>query len=185
MVANYHPRNIVHAQLYVPEAAHLVTLIAGTGEVLVRQSVYGIVVNLLNAVFLARSGELTGLDVKALLDECIDPGILRSFGLRKASRGNDFESYDPDTDKERIDLLENLTSFLGRIMKAISGSSGMSPIGIPAGDDQIDYLCFGRASECLACKMDEFDHIICIPILSRNPDTRIHLHGNASHFGRR
>ncbi|CAL1700085.1 unnamed protein product [Somion occarium] len=125
MVANYHPRNIVHAQLYVPEAAHLVTLIAGTGEVLVRQSVYGIVVNLLNAVFLARSGELTGLDVKALLDECIDPGILRSFGLRKASRGNDFESYDPDTDKERIDLLENLTSFLGRIMKAISGSSGL------------------------------------------------------------
>lgn len=126
MVANYHPKNIVHSQLFVPEAAHLVTIVAGTGDLIVRHSAYGIIVNLLNAVYLARATDGNSLDVKTVLTECVEPANLRCFGLYKPSQSSDFEAYDPETDKERIDLLENLTLLLGRVMKAISGSTGIS-----------------------------------------------------------
>lgn len=102
----------------------MVTIIAGTGDLIVRHSAYGIIVNLLNAVYLARTSDGTSLDVKAILTECAEPANLRCFGLYKPSQTSDFEAYDPETDKERIDLLENLTLLLARVMKSISGTTG-------------------------------------------------------------
>ncbi len=125
LVANYNPRNLTHAQLFVPEAAHLVTLIAATGDILVRTSVYGIVVNLLQAVYLARMGE-TGAnpEMRALLDECATQDNLRSFGLMRPNPTSDYVPYRPPNDKAFIDSLENLTVLLGRIMEVISGNVG-------------------------------------------------------------
>ena len=125
LVANYNPRNLVHAQLYVPEAAHLVTLIAATGDILVRTSVYGIVVNMLQAVYLAKMGESgANPEMRALLYECATQENLRSFGLMRPNPTSDYVPYRPPNDKSFIDSLENLTLLLGRIMEAISGNTG-------------------------------------------------------------
>jgi hypothetical protein len=47
-------------QLYVPEIVHLVTLVAGEGPSLVRKSVYGIVFNLLQCLYISRPDDVPG-----------------------------------------------------------------------------------------------------------------------------
>ncbi|KAL4251095.1 Ras-GAP domain-containing protein [Abortiporus biennis] len=126
LVANYHHRNLSHAQLYVPEAAHLVTLIAATGDSLVRTSAYGIVVNLLQAVYLSKASEVgANPEMRALLDECSTPETLRYFGLMRPNPTSDYVVYNPPNDKAYIDGLEKLSQLLVRIMEVIAGNTGL------------------------------------------------------------
>lgn len=128
LVANYLPRHATHTQLYVPEAAHFVSLLAGTGQLLVRTSVYGVVVNLLHSIYLTKSatGESTvSPQIQALLDECATPKTLKMFGLRRPTPTSDYVVYDPPNDKQYLESLEQLSLLLTRIMEATAGSIGM------------------------------------------------------------
>lgn len=125
VVAAYHCKNVVQSQLYVPETVHLVTLIAATGQISVRSSVYGIVVNLLQAVYIAKMGDTSaGPDIRTLLDEFSQPEILRLFGLCRLTTTSDYSVIDPSTDKVYLDNLESLTRLLVRVLEAVVGSKG-------------------------------------------------------------
>ena len=127
LVANYLPRHATHAQLYVPEAAHFVSLLAGTGQLLVRTSVYGVVVNLLHSMYLAKSasGETSvSPEIQALLTECAAPATLKMFGLRRPTPTSDYALYDPVSDMQYLTSLEHLSLLLVRIMEATAGSRG-------------------------------------------------------------
>ena len=126
-MASYLRKNGIHAQLYVAEGAHYISLVAGTGELLVRSSVYGMVVNQLHSVYLARPlGENNTLspEIQTLLDELAQPQTLRIFGLLKPTPTSDYVVYDPPNDKQYLDGLEKLGHMLMRIMHAISGGQG-------------------------------------------------------------
>lgn len=128
LVANYLPRHATHAQLYVPEAAHFVSLLAGTGQLLVRTSVYGVVVNLLHSMYLAKSnaGESSGSpEIQELLHECATPPTLKLFGLRRPTPTSDYVLYDPAGDSQYLKSLEQLSLLLVRIMEVTAGSRGM------------------------------------------------------------
>lgn len=127
LVANYLPRQPSHTQLYVPETAHFVTLLAGSGQLLVRTSIYGVVVNLLHSMYLVKtnSGEATvSPEIQSLLDECASSKTLKMFGLRKPTPTSDYAVYDPQNDKQYLESLEQLSLLLARIMDVTAGSRG-------------------------------------------------------------
>ena len=127
LVANYLPKNGTQAQLHVAEGAHYISLVAGTGQLLVRTSVYGMVVNQLHSVYLARpAGESNTLspEIQGLLDECATNEVLKIFGLFKPTPTSDYVVYDPPNDKQYLDSLEKLGDLMLRIISAIAGSQG-------------------------------------------------------------
>lgn len=113
-------------QLYVPEIIHIVTIVAGFGSPLVRKSVYGIVINLLQALYISRTEESTGPDLLQFTNECSSSSVLQLFGLRRETPTSEYANFDPFNDKECLDIQERLTEFLLRIMEVGSGSIGMS-----------------------------------------------------------
>ncbi|THH31919.1 hypothetical protein EUX98_g2275 [Antrodiella citrinella] len=126
LVANSQPRNLANAQLFVPEVVHIVTLTAATGDLLVRTSVYGIVMNLLQAVYLARKGDSeSSPELTALLDECTLPATLKCFGLLRLSSTSDYSLYEFSSDKASLDALAQLCNLLVRIMEAVGGNAGL------------------------------------------------------------
>lgn len=125
LVANYLPRHVSHGQVFVPECAHFVSLLAGTGQLLVRTSVYGMVVNQLHSTYLARStsGEGTATpEIQSLLDEFASAETLKIFGLIRPTPTSDYAVYDPANDRQYLDGLEKLAQLLARVMETLAGS---------------------------------------------------------------
>ncbi|TBU46391.1 hypothetical protein BD309DRAFT_622853 [Dichomitus squalens] len=119
-------KNTVQSQLFVPEIMHLVTLIAATGELYVRSTVYAIITHMLHAMCSLRLTDATASpEIEALLDECCQPEGLRLFGLSRPTPTSEYVIYDPPNGKALIDDLEALTKLLVRIMQAISGTKGL------------------------------------------------------------
>lgn len=124
LIAGNQSKQTSHNQLYVPEISYIVSVISGTGDTLVRKSVYGIVMNLLQALYLARGDDTTGPDLRLLIDECTQPEVLRLFGLVRLSPTSEYTNLDPANDSAYIDTQESLTQLLVRIMEVTSGSNG-------------------------------------------------------------
>ncbi|KAG6919754.1 hypothetical protein DXG01_001588 [Tephrocybe rancida] len=112
-------------QLYVPEIIHNVTLTAGCGPPLVRKSVYGIIMNLLQALYISRTEESVGPELLELINDCTTPAKLRLFGLKRETSTSEYTNCDPSSDKENLDTQEELTQFLVKIMEVGSGSKGL------------------------------------------------------------
>ncbi|KAF8076811.1 hypothetical protein FPV67DRAFT_1605221 [Lyophyllum atratum] len=112
-------------QLYVPEIIHNVTLVAGCGPPLVRKSVYGIIMNLLQALYISRTEESLGPQLLRLINECTTPEKLRLFGLRRETPTSEYTNCDPKDDKDCLDTQEHLTEFLIQVMEVGSGSKGL------------------------------------------------------------
>ena len=118
---------------------HLVTLIAATGQLYVRGTVYGIVTHMLHALYSLRLTDATASpEIQIMLEECCQPENLRLFGLSKPSPTSDFVLYDPPNGKALIDDLENLTRLLLRIMETISVTRGQLVSGF---SDAISHPC--------------------------------------------
>ena len=104
---------------------HLVTLIAATGQLYVRGTVYGIVTHMLHALYSLRLTDATASpEIQLMIDECIQPEVMRLFGLSKPTPTSEYVLYDPPNGKALIDDLENLTRFLLRVMETISITRG-------------------------------------------------------------
>lgn len=131
LMASYLPRTASHSQIFVPEIAHIVSLVAGTGQLLVRTSVYGMVINQLHSTYLARSasGDSSGApEIQALLDEFASPDILKLFGLIRPTPTSDYAVYDPINDRQYLEVLESLSLLLERLMRALAGPSKGEPL---------------------------------------------------------
>ena len=110
-------------QLYVPEIIHLVTIVAGFGPALVRKSVYGIIINFLQSLYVSHPEEdRTGL--MEFITECTQPATLCLFGLRRETPSSEYTNFDLTNDKDALDTQERLVDFLVRIMEVTSGSKG-------------------------------------------------------------
>lgn len=110
--------------LYVPEIMHLVSLTAGEGPSLVRKSVYGIVVNLLQSLYMSRPDDTTESGLMELINDCTLPEVLKLFGLQRETPTSEYVNLDPVGDKEALDTQERLVQLLIRIMNVSSGSTG-------------------------------------------------------------
>lgn len=125
LVAGNQSKHPSHNQLYVPEIVHLVSLVAGTGQTLVRKSVYGIIMNLLQSLYLARAEDATGPELLVLINECTQKEALQLFGLLRATPTSEYSNFEPSGDKMHIDTQEGLTLLLVRILEVTAGSQGL------------------------------------------------------------
>jgi hypothetical protein len=108
----------------VPEVVHLTTLVAGVGQISVRKSVYGVIMNLLQSLYMSRSDDIPAEELLQLMKECTTPAKLKIFGLLRDTPSSEYGMVDHTTDKEYLDTLEDLTLLLAKIMELASGSTG-------------------------------------------------------------
>jgi neurofibromin 1 len=130
-VAGYQAQRPSHNLLYVPEILHLVTLTVGVGPPLVRKAVYGIIINLLQAVYIGRTEDAPSPELQQLLSDCELPETMRLFGLQRATPSSEYANFDISGDVARVDVArvdaqEKLTELLARILEITAGSMGES-----------------------------------------------------------
>ncbi|KAJ7668141.1 hypothetical protein B0H17DRAFT_990194 [Mycena rosella] len=124
-VAAYQEDRPNHNLLYVPEILHLVTLTSGVGPPLVRKSVYGIVINLLQAMYIGRTEDAPASDLLQLLADCETPESQKLFGLVRLTQSSEYINYDVQGDLPKCDSQEQLTALLARILEVTAGSRGL------------------------------------------------------------
>ncbi|KAJ6560168.1 hypothetical protein B0H19DRAFT_1376000 [Mycena capillaripes] len=124
-VASYQIQRPNHNMLYVPEILHLVTLTASVGPPLVRKSVYGTVVNLLQAMYIGRSEDAPASDLLELLADLETPESQKLFGLARLTQSSEYITFDASGDKGKVDAQEKLTALLARILEVTAGSRGL------------------------------------------------------------
>ncbi|TFK46902.1 hypothetical protein OE88DRAFT_1666689 [Heliocybe sulcata] len=119
-------KQAVHNQFYVPEVVHLVSLMAAGGQTLIRTSVYGIVVNLLQALYIACGDDAAACaQIRSLLDECTQDDSLELFGLTRANSSSEYSVLEPSSDKVFLERYERLAQLLIRIVEAGATSKGL------------------------------------------------------------
>ncbi|CAK5277391.1 unnamed protein product [Mycena citricolor] len=114
-----------HNLLYVPEILHLVTLTASAGPALVRKSVYGTVIKLLQVIHAGRTEESPSPGLTHLIEEFEDNETLRLFGLTRMSPTSEYIVVDVATDVQKVDNQEKLTVLLVKILDVAAGSRGL------------------------------------------------------------
>jgi hypothetical protein len=133
LVASQQSKQLNVAQFYTPELIHIITLIAATGEVVVRSTVWGLVMDLLQSLWLSRSSDsIAGPEIRLLHEEGSTVEALNLFGLSRAPWINELVIYNPTTDSEVLDCQEGLTRFLIRVMEAAAQTKGEPVITLRA-----------------------------------------------------
>lgn len=110
----------------MPEIIHLVSLVAGEGPALVRKSIFGIVVNLLQSLYIARHEN--GPEEQALMqliNDCNLPSTLKLFGLRRETPASEYVNNELNSDKDILDNQERLVQFLLRVLSVSAGTQGL------------------------------------------------------------
>jgi hypothetical protein len=120
---------MAHLQLFVPEIAHLVTIVAATGPLLVRRTVHGIVLNLVQSLQSLAANDTLRDSYHRLSSRCSDPQMLRAFGLQRTHSNREFMIWEPEgapaqVDVISIDLQEELTELFVKIMEVTCGTKG-------------------------------------------------------------
>lgn len=109
-------------QLFVPEILHLVTLLAGHGDVTMRNTIYGLALQLFQSIYQMHVEDI-GLtsEIKALLQDLSRPEVIRFFGLTRTGTIGEFLSIEGLDERE---CLEGLTRWLMKALTICSGNSG-------------------------------------------------------------
>jgi hypothetical protein len=162
--------------LYVPEIIHLVSLVAGEGHSVVRKSVYGIIMNLLQSLYLSRPDDRTEPELMRLINDCSQPENLRLFGLRREYLSAEYSNTELGNEKATLDTQEELTQLLLRIMTVSAGSTGMSYLI----EFHNDIATLSRFAECLESSVDEFGYCNGVPAISGSSNKVICCSSNVS-----
>ena len=113
LVAGYSSRLAVQNQLFVPEIAHLTTMLCATGTLPVKTTIYGIAMNLIQSLHIARAEEEgSATQLKRLLDEASHHDVLRKFGLVHAYPSSEYTSIEYPPDQIPLQALEGITQLL-------------------------------------------------------------------------
>ncbi len=98
---------------------------------MVRSTVWGLVMDLLQSLWLSRSSDaIAGPEIRHLHEEGSNAETLKFFGL---SRTTELVAYNPITDDEVLDCQEGLTRFLIRVMETAAQTKGDSSLPSPSG----------------------------------------------------
>lgn len=126
LYAGYNTKVPVHNQLFVPETVHLITLLAATGPTLMRSTVHGIVVNLIQSLYVSRADDpIAAPRLRQLLEEAQSPSVLLMFGLVPNGPIGDYSIAEGSQDTVAVDTLEALATFLLRVISAGAQTNGM------------------------------------------------------------
>jgi neurofibromin 1 len=165
-----------HSYLYVPEIIHLVSLIAGEGHSSVRKSVYGMIINLLQSLYISRPDDKTEPEIMRLIDDSTLPENLEVFGLRRETPTAEYSNVDSCGEKAFLDRQEKLAQLLLRIMTVTAGKTRKSSLM----EFSTIYQTLSRFAKYLESSVDEFGCCNSVPAISRNSNTIICRSSNIS-----
>lgn len=117
----FSPPTQLDAQLFLPELFHTITLIVGIGPVLVRQTVYGLVVNILQSLAtIAATGDMDATSLQHLLLRVQQPEMVAAFGLVQNPGSLELSGlpqWDPNG-VQQLASLDMVINFLGEVLTA-------------------------------------------------------------------
>lgn len=126
LYAGYNTKIPVHNQLFVPETVHLITLLAATGPTLMRSTVHGMAVNLIQSLYVSRADDpIAAPRLRQLLEEAQSSAVLLMFGLVPNGPIGDHSIAEGSQDMVTVDTLEALAKFLLRVISAGAQTNGM------------------------------------------------------------
>jgi len=115
----FNPQSQIDNQLFLAELCHSITLLVGIGPVLMRQTVYGLVMNVLQALAThAATGDMDTTTLQHLLHKLQQTDMIAAFGLTQ-SQGSLELSGLPQWDQSgvaHLDSLELVVKFLGDVL---------------------------------------------------------------------
>ncbi|KAL5507799.1 IRA2 [Sanghuangporus vaninii] len=113
-------------QLLVPEILHLVTLLASQGDAAMRNTVYGLALQLFQSLYYMRTDDLAlSSEIRILLGELSSSEVVRLFGLTCSSNTSEyapFDGYDSRTS------LEGLSRWLLKAIAICAGNTGLANV---------------------------------------------------------
>ncbi|CAG8612074.1 12667_t:CDS:10, partial [Ambispora leptoticha] len=112
--------NRLHVQLYLPELFYIVLVLAATGPALIRASIHGLVVNLIQSLCTAMPlDDSSSARLTFLLSEFSEPKFQLLFGLNNVA-GNAFVSTDESThDNAEMMPLSSLEQIVQSLLEII------------------------------------------------------------------
>ncbi|KIY51663.1 hypothetical protein FISHEDRAFT_36865 [Fistulina hepatica ATCC 64428] len=125
LVAGYQSTQSSLNLVNVPEILHVSCLLAGIGPTLVRKSVYGIVINLLQGIYTSKLEQSSCPELAELVHSCTQKETLELFGLARAEQASEYSNFDHVSDAVQIDSHERLVVLMLHIMHVTSGSTGL------------------------------------------------------------
>jgi hypothetical protein len=115
----------VQILIYVPEIFYLVTVLSTAGPILLRKTIYGILVNVVQAFLTNKNtDDETKENLRRLLNQTLNPEFQTVLGITRPDSKSEFILVDPPSNSVSMLKLEELTGFLLEII-----SSGASSVG--------------------------------------------------------
>ncbi|KAG8833280.1 Ras GTPase activating protein ira2 [Serendipita sp. 399] len=132
LYASYNTKIPAHNQLFVAEMAHIITLLAGSGPVLMRTTVYSMAMNLVQSLFVSKADDpAVAPKLKQLLEDGHGPDVLKMFGLISYGPIGEYGLPDSTSDTLSVDKLEELAKFMLKILSlGAQSSSGSNLINV-------------------------------------------------------
>jgi hypothetical protein len=124
LIAGFQSKHPSQNQLYVPEIVHVATIVAALGSTYIRKTVYGLVMNLLQSLFLARAEETSSNGMRRVIDDFGKEENLQLFGLTRSTPTSDYAQFDTYNDRHAIENQEKLTLMLCDALEVSAGSRG-------------------------------------------------------------
>jgi neurofibromin 1 len=123
----FNPTSSLDTQLFLPDLVHIITILLGAGPLLMRQTVYGLLVNIVQSLIsTAPTDEMDGSALLQLMRKSQQPEMMAQFGLMQSPGSLELSSM---TQREEADAMllnpvEEVARFLGDILRAGAVSTG-------------------------------------------------------------
>ncbi|WVR09039.1 hypothetical protein IAU60_006099 [Kwoniella sp. DSM 27419] len=125
LALGFSPSSSLDTQIFLAEVFHVVTLLVGSGPVLMRQTVYGLVVNVIQSLAADGSrGDMDASTLQHLLQRAQQPEVLAAFGLMRSTGSIELSGLQirDETEVESLQKVEEVTKLLGDVLTAGSVS---------------------------------------------------------------
>lgn len=118
----FNPTSSLDAQLFLPELFHVITLLLGTGSLLMRQTIYGLTVNVVQSLASsAAHGDMDASTLQCLLKRLQSKEMVARFGL--ILNGASFDIVKTD-DETLLTDVEEVAKFLSEVLESGAVSMG-------------------------------------------------------------
>ncbi|WWC73068.1 uncharacterized protein I206_107033 [Kwoniella pini CBS 10737] len=119
LILGFNPTSSLDTQLFLPEIFHIITLLLGSGPVLMRQTIFGLLVNVVQSLASSpTSGDMEALALLNLLKRVQQPQIMAAFGLAQGQGSIELSGLPmkDETDLQLLERVEEVSKFLGEVL---------------------------------------------------------------------
>ena len=128
---SFNTKSYLTTQLFLPEVLHIVTILLGSGPLLIRQTMYSITMNtILSLVSSAPTGDMDSGALQELHAHLSTPGMIKAFGLSSSPHSMEMSGLsEKEVAGAMLDSVELVSKFFGDVLSAGAISTGESAGG--------------------------------------------------------